>query len=455
MSITNPESSEYFPFKSIDITIPTPPNFSERETAQSGQVARAGKYDVANKKSQYDLMIALNYAQSTGAGQLLRFITEHTEIVHNPPYSDWVCTMTPGSTCGLDGSFRTFGNRGDYIITEEYSFSTAMETARPLGLHVLGVKMDEHGMLATGLDDILTNWDASARNAPKPFLVYTVPSGQNPTGSTQSLQRRKDIYAVAEKHDLYILEDEPYFFLQMEPYVSGVTHEVPQPFKPHPIPEFLSALIPSYLSLDTSGRVLRLDSFSKIIAPGSRCGWLTGSEQVIERFIRASEVNTQSPSGFSMTVLYKLLEDSWGHKGFFEWLMFIRAEYTRRRDQIVNACEAHLPTRICHWTPPAAGMFHWIRFDVSRHPLYDSSLAGTQRHDHLMEIEDRIFLAAVDKGVLCAKGSWFRAEKGTDEEVFLRTTFAAAPGDRIVEAIRRLGEAVTEEFGIRENGHAK
>ena len=393
-------------------------------------------------------------------------------MVHNPPYSDWSVTMTAGSTAALDTSFRTFGRRGDYILTEEFSFSTAMETARPLGLNVLGVKIDSHGLRPDDLDRILSTWDpASHNNAPKPFLLYTVPTGQNPTGSTQPLERRKEIYAIAEKHDLYILEDEPYYFLQMEPYASGHIHSVPNPFTPIPIPTFLQALIPSYLSLDHSGRVLRLDSFSKIIAPGSRCGWLTGSDQVIERFIRAAEVSTQSPSGFSMVVLYKLLEDSWGHRGFLEWLMFIRAEYTRRRDIIVAACEEHLPREVCSWTPPMAGMFHWIRCDVEKHPLYrrravsnalttqESTATATNGavdhdhdHDHLMQLEERVFLAAVDAGVLCARGSWFRAQKGTDTELFLRTTFAAAPEDRIAEAIRRLGEAVRAEFGLDAGG---
>lgn len=442
-----------------------PPQFSELETTSTGKTVSATKHDVAEGKSQYDLTIALNYCQSTGAGQLLRFVTEHSEMVHNPPYSDWACTLTPGSTTALDVSFRTFGNRGDYILTEEYSFSTALETARPLGLKVLGIKVDEHGLLATDLDGILLTWDESTRKAPKPFLVYTVPTGHNPTAATQTLARRKEIYAVAEKHDLYILEDEPYFFLQMEPYVAGTIHTVPSPFKPTTVPHFLSSLVPSFLSLDTSGRVLRLDSFSKIIAPGSRCGWLTGSSQVIERFIRAAEVSTQSPSGFSMTVLYKLLEDSWGHKGFLEWLMYIRAEYTRRRDIIVNACEKHLPEDICTWTPPAAGMFHWIHMDITKHPMFDSRLEGQERYARLIEIEESMFMACVEKGVLCSRGSWFRAQKGTDQELFFRTTFAAASEEKIAEGIMRLGDAVRQEFIITTdanekmngsvNGHAK
>ena len=445
-------SSDYFPFEQISVKIPQPPQFSEAETAASGEILTAGKYDIREGKSLYDLSVSLNYGQATGAAQLLRFVTEHTEIVHNPPYSDWACSLTAGSTIALEMAFRMFCTRGDYMLTEEYTFATAVETATPLGIHVAGVKSDAEGLLATDLDHLLSTWDETARKGPKPFLLYTVPTGQNPTGATQSLQRRKAIYNVAEKHDLYIIEDEPYYFLQMEPYKlpsvqnGNPSHHSPRKFEPTTVSHFLSALIPSYLSFDTSGRVLRLDSFSKIIAPGTRTGWITGTAQVVERFVRHHEVSTQNPSGISQIVLYKLLDEAWGHKGFLEWLMFIRQEYTARRDVIVGAAERFLPREVCSWTPPGAGMFYWITVDWKRHP--DFKPDGVSSVEALLTIEDKIFLAAVEKGVLCSKGSWFRAQRGTDEEMFFRTTFAAASSENIVEAMRRFGEALREEFGL-------
>ncbi|KIW92125.1 uncharacterized protein Z519_07109 [Cladophialophora bantiana CBS 173.52] len=447
-------SSDYFPFEKLSAKLPISPQFSEGETHESGKIFSAGKHDAREGKSLLDLSIALNYGQSMGPAALIRFVTEHTEIVHNPPYSDWDVCMTAGSTSALEMALRMFTERGHYVITEEYTFSTAIETIAPLGCKMLGIKMDADGMLPDDLDHILSTWDESARRAPKPFLVYTVPTGQNPTASTQSLERRKQIYAVAEKHDLYILEDEPYYFLQMEPFVSGQTHDVPKPFKPAPVAEFLQNLVPSYLSLDTSGRVLRLDSFSKIIAPGSRCGWVTGSTQVIERFIRHNEVSAQNPAGFAMIHLYNLLEENWGQKGFLEWLMFIRAEYTRRRDIIVNACEQHLPTPVCSWVAPKAGMFHWIHVDITKHPLYKSRCNSEGQVDYatLVEIEDAMFLAAAEQSVLIAKGSWFRAQRGSDTELFCRTTFAAAPAEKIVEAISRVGAAIRKEFGLEDVG---
>jgi aromatic amino acid aminotransferase I / 2-aminoadipate transaminase len=451
-------SSDYFPFEHIDVKVPEAPHFSEQETLETGVIRTAGKHDIREGKSLYDLEVCLNYGQATGSAQLLRFMTEHTEIVHKPPYRDWACCLTTGSTQALEMCFRMFCSRGDFLLTEEYTFATAVETATPLGIKIAGVKMDKEGMLADDLDHVLSNWVEAERGGPKPFLLYTVPTGQNPTGATQSCERRNALYAIAEKHDLCILEDEPYYFLQMEEYVSGRTHSAGD-VKSVAHDHFLNALIPSYLSMDTSGRVLRLDSFSKIIAPGSRVGWITGAEQLVERFIRHSEVSTQNPSGISQIVLYKLLEETWGHGGFLEWLMYIRSEYTRRRDIIVGACEHHLPHEVASWNPPMAGMFHWINIQWHKHPKFDGDTSLAK----LREIEDSIFQAAIDKGVLCSLGSWFRAQKGTDTEVFFRATFAAAPADKVEEAISRFGEALREVFELEKgtgienggNGHTQ
>ena len=114
--------------------------------------------------------------------------------------------MTIGSTSGLDMILRMFYHPGMCVLTEEYTFSTAAEAATSLSVKMIGVAVDDEGMLPDSLDSILTSWDPSAHNnSPKPFLVYTVPSGQNPTGATQSLPRRKALYAVAEKHDLLLI----------------------------------------------------------------------------------------------------------------------------------------------------------------------------------------------------------------------------------------------------------
>ncbi|KAF7715387.1 Uncharacterized protein PECH_002812 [Penicillium ucsense] len=432
-------SAEYFPFESIDIKVPNPPGFSPEATQQFGAVLHAGKHDIRDGKSLYDLEIALNYGQATGSAQILRFATEHTEIIHNPPYSDWQCTMTSGSTYAWDTALRVLTERGDYILMEEYTFSSAAETAFPLGVKTIGVPIDAQGLIPEAMDEILSNWDEKARGARKPHVLYTIPTGQNPTGATQSAERRQAVYKVAQKHDIYIVEDEPYYFLQMQPYVGQGAAPPPPPANHD---EFIKSLVPSFLSMDVDGRVCRLESFSKVIAPGSRVGWIVASEQMVERFVRTFEVSSQNPSGISQVVLYKLLDEHWGHTGYLDWLIHLRLEYTNRRDALLHSCEKHLPTEIAHWVAPAAGMFHWIEIDWKKHP---GAAAGKSRE----EIEEAIFLSAVDNQVLLSCGSWFKADRSAVmDKMFFRATYAAASSEKIDEAIARFAKCLRDQFSL-------
>lgn len=349
-------SSEVFPFAEIGFKVPVVPNFSEKDTLESGQTVTIGKYDVRDKGADYDLSIGLNYGQATGSAQMIRYLTEHTEIVYKPPYADWQVCQTIGSTGALEEALRMFcdKDRGDSVLTESFSFSTALETVGPLGVKAYGVEIDDQGLIPEKMDEMLSNWDAEARGSRKPHLLYTVPSGQNPTGATQGTERRKQLYKVAQKHDLYIIEDEPYYFLQMQPY-NGRDHPSAQP--PKTVDDFVSSLIPSWLSLDVDGRVMRMDSFSKVLVPGSRLGWITASAQIVERYVRHAEVASQGPSGFSQLILHKLLDETWGHEGYLKWLMNLRLEYTKKRNALLAACEDHLPQDLVSWTPPTAGMF--------------------------------------------------------------------------------------------------
>lgn len=254
-------SSEYFPFEEFNVKVPVPGSFDDKS---HHTVMTAGKHDLAQGKSDFDIATAFNYGQGYGSAQFLRWIVEHTEIIHSPPYQDWSCTMTVGSTSAIDMGMRMFCKPGDWILSEEFTFPTAVESAAPQGVKVAGVGVDAGGLRADALDKVLTEWDSSVRGGPKPFILYTVPTGQNPTGSTQSASRRKEVYAVAQKHDLIIFEDEPYYFLQMDPY-TGLDSPAATPPASHA--DFLASLVPSYLSMDTDGRVMRLDSFSKVIAP--------------------------------------------------------------------------------------------------------------------------------------------------------------------------------------------
>ncbi|RFU72446.1 aromatic aminotransferase aro8 [Trichoderma arundinaceum] len=432
-------SSELFPLDELDMKVAMPPDFSEKATARQGQRVTIGKYDVRDRDGTYDLSIALNYGQSTGSAQMIRFLTEHTEIVCKPPYADWRICQTIGSTGALEQALRMFcdKDRGDSVLTEDFSFSTALETITPLGVKAFGIPVDDQGLIPEAMDELLTNWDAKARGSRKPHLLYTVPSGQNPTGATQGFERRRAIYQVAQKHDIFILEDEPYYFLQMQPYTGRGQPDAPVP---NNVEEFVSSLIPTYVSMDVDGRVMRMDSLSKVLVPGSRLGWIVASEQIVERYQRHAEVASQGPSGFSQVIVHKLLDETWGHEGYLRWLMNLRLEYTKKRDALLAACEDNLPRDLVSWTPPAAGMFLWFTVDYSKHPN-----AGSRS---LEEIEQEIFDSCIKSGVLVARGSWFLTEKDAPlPGLYFRATFAAASAENMNTAIARFGQAVKDSFG--------
>lgn len=389
-------------------------------------------------ESAYDLAIAMNYGYSAGSPQALRFFTEHVELIHNPPYEDWDCCLSCGNTSALDIAFRILCNPGDTVLVEQYTYSGAMASAKAQSLEVLGIEMDSLGLVPEYLDQKLQNWDHA--RGKKPFVLYMIPTGQNPTGTTQSLQRRKAIYDIAQRHDLYILEDDPYYFLHMGKAALESTNQQGSGIAAGE--EYIKSLPASYLSMDTSGRVLRMDTTSKILAPGLRCGWMTGCAQIIDKVVNYSEVGVLCPSGPSQLMVYKLLDETWGHEGFFGWLRSLSVQYRCRRDYLVEACRRYLPSNICRWKVPEHGMFLWIRIDTSEF----CGNQGVDSGSSCLDVEDRIYNAAHENGVLVSKGSWFLSNVEAACEIHFRLTFAAAPIKELAEAVERFAVAVRSEL---------
>lgn len=396
-------------------------------------------------EAAYDLSIAMNYGYAVGSPQLLRFITEHVEMIHDPPYQDWESCLTCSTTSAIDILFRILFNHGDWIIAEEYSYPGAIEAAKWMGLNVLSIAMDESGLLPDDLDRKLSQWDDEPT---KPRVLYTIPSGQNPTGATQPTERRRAVYEVAERHNLLIMEDDPYYFIRLD--VSSVTALNSQSSDAK-VDEYLQRLPPSYSSLDTSGRVLRLETTSKILAPGLRCGWMAGPSQLIAKFVAATELSTVAPSGPSQIMMYELLDEAWGHDGFIKWLMSLSCRYEERLKTMLSACKEHLPTEICEWTVPESGMFLWIRIKWSQHPnIKSDELAKNTASCKMLDIEEGIYQKSRSRGVQISKGGWFAADQSLADKMFFRLTFAAAPEVDLPVAIENFGKAIREEFCIAE-----
>jgi kynurenine/2-aminoadipate aminotransferase len=149
-------------------------------------------------------------------------------------------------------------DEGDPVLVEDPTYSGALSVFRPYNCKIVGIKTDQDGLVPDALQAVLKNWRAGQ---PRPRVLYTIPTGQNPSGTTLPNARRKAVYEIAAEHDLMIIEDDPYWNLRFDGERD----------------------LHSLWSLDTEGRVLRLDSFSKIVSSGFRLGWVTGPKTLVER----------------------------------------------------------------------------------------------------------------------------------------------------------------------------
>lgn len=439
---------DLFPFNAVKIDTLAPP-FTRGIDVAPESPEEALEVVVAKSVAQLEhdrdipLETALQYGSSAGNAQITDFLREHTRIIHNPKYEDWDLVMSVGNTQAWDSTLRTFTTRGDIILSEQFTFSSASETAHSNGVKIVPTKVDLEGIDPDALAEQLASWEG-----PLPKLLYTIPTGQNPTGGTLSAERRKKVYDLACKYDFLIIEDEPYYFLQMDEYKFGTTAADLPPVPTHE--QFLKELVPSYLSIDTEGRVIRLDSFSKVLAPGTRLGWIVGQQRLIERYLRQHEVTIQVASGFSQAILNGVLH-RWGQEGYIDWLIQLRRNYTLKRNAALDAVEKYIPKEVATWIAPSAGMFFWIQVDAAKHPDYNALGQDPAA------VEMQIYQHGIDAGILMIPGYWFVIEderKGKEvsragrPSMFFRGTFASVKPDALDKGLKIFGELLKKEYQL-------
>jgi len=304
----------------------------------------------------------MNYGPQLAVGTdgLREWAREFVDKFHAPP-GGWKgrdVLLTSGNTDGMTKAVMLLSDPGDYVIADEVTYPGITASALPLGRRVLGVRMDADGMvpdaLAAAVEGICGGGGSTAGtdvSAGRPRLLYLTPHGQNPTGATLPNARKEALYAVARRFGLTILEDDPYYFLNLTPRVPGAPLEPSDMRGTGDAPK-------SFLSMDTDGRVVRLDSVSKVFAPGYRIGWVTAGKAVIDKWAVLGEVLTWSLSGVQQSAFLALLQDL-GTDGFDEHLKRLQSDYARRCRFLVKACDRHLQG-LCTWRVPDFGMFLWL-----------------------------------------------------------------------------------------------
>eukprot|EP01112_Ceratiomyxa_fruticulosa_P024360 TRINITY_DN996_c0_g1_i1.p1 TRINITY_DN996_c0_g1~~TRINITY_DN996_c0_g1_i1.p1 ORF type:complete len:501 (-),score=122.09 TRINITY_DN996_c0_g1_i1:88-1389(-) len=354
---------------------------------------------------------SLNYSPSYGLPGLVNWIRNHQQRVHNPPYgkkdsSSWNVCVCTGSQDALAIAFDMLINEGDTVLTEIPTYSGSLAALNALGSVLVGVETDNEGLIPLALENTLKNWDISKH--PFPRVLYTIPTGQNPSGSTLSSHRKQQIYSIACNYNLIILEDDPYYFLTFSSNDSADGAEN----------------MTSFLSLDVQGRVLRFDSFSKVLSSGLRLGWVTGPSPLVERMQLHQQASCLHPSGVSQGLALALLE-KWGIEGWTSHLHFVQNFYKQRRDSFLEAAKRHLEG-LAEWSVPHAGMFVWFK------------LLGIK--DSRVLIKEK----AVNKKVLLVPGVSFIPNPTTPSN-YVRASYSTASLPEMDEALRRLASLLKEE----------
>ncbi|KAI8273252.1 Aromatic amino acid aminotransferase [Colletotrichum sp. SAR 10_98] len=418
----------------------------------------------------YDGMISFAGGSGAGNRQLVELAKELTETVHAPP-CDYECLLHPGNTNAWAKVVGLLCEENDFVLVEEFTYPSAQALWIPLGIKAVPIPADADGILSQDLRSTLQNWDEEKRGGPRPRILYLVSVGSNPTGITISAQRRREIYDVCVE----FVEDDPYYFLQFPGYLTPKGTA----FQPKPTREFLKGLVPTFLSMDVQGRVIRLESFSKTLFPGLRTGYFVANPVFTERLLRATEVETQDPAGLSQALVLGLLR-RWGIDGYLTWLQSLQFQYRERRDWLLDAFHARfavLPAAkspvpqaqglvacvrsqqsgelrpVFSFVDPGAGMFVWCKFYFDGvDEFMDMEKSGGSK-DPEQDFADELWKAWATELVLLTPGSYYHAWQGPDmtttkargadpRTAHFRFSFATPTKEQIDTGVERLSKVV-------------
>jgi DNA-binding transcriptional MocR family regulator len=321
---------------------------------------------------------ALNYGPPGGYGPLREWLASR----HGVATAQIV--LTNGSLQGLDLLLGRFSAERR-VLVEAPTYDRALHIAARRGIDVAGVPHDDEGIDADALEDELAR-------AAQPALLYLLPTFQNPSGHTITLERRRRLLELAEAHDLLIVEDDPYRLVRFE-----------------------SDDLPSLHELGEGARVLHSSSFSKIVAPGLRVGYLVVPAPLAAELEAVAADTYLSPAFSTQAIVFEFLQRGMLEPNIERVCGLLRL----RRDALLTALERDLPQAT--WSTPAGGYFLWL------------DLPG--------DADTRDILAAGEEaGVTFVAGSNFFVRPG-DGNGSIRLAFSFASPDEIREGVARLASA--------------
>ncbi|XP_052774425.1 kynurenine/alpha-aminoadipate aminotransferase, mitochondrial-like [Mya arenaria] len=350
---------------------------------------------------------ALQYCPTPGVPDLIKWLKGLQEKQHNiadqfsAGHTDLL--VTNGSQDGICKAFEALVSPGDNVLIETPSYPGTLAVVKPMDCKLIPVQSDSCGLNPNDLSNIMSKWspsDAQDDKSDIPKVLYLIPNGGNPTGHGLTMERKKEIYSLAQKYNLIVLEDDPYFYLQFsKPYVS------------------------SLLSMDVDGRVVRFDSFSKLISSGMRIGTVTGPKPVLDRISLHMQASVMHASSLSQVVLCRILEQ-WGYEGFDQHVDKVTDFYRQKKDQCIRAADKHLKG-LAEWSEPSGGMFLWLKLSVP-------------------DTYELITVKAREREVLFVPGSAFTMDD-THPSQHVRASYSTCSEEQMNTAFERLAGLIREE----------
>ncbi|GCF92539.1 aminotransferase [Enterococcus florum] len=340
-----------------------------------------------NQVFQAKGMTALQYGGSQGIPELRKVVAARATLDDITTNEEQIL-ITTGSQQVLDLTAKLFLDSGDTVIVEKPTYLCAIDVFKSYGAHLVGIEMDEDGMKMDQLE-------AALQANPKAKLIYTIPNFQNPTGRTLSLERRRKIAQLAQQYDVLVLEDNPYGAVRFE-----------------------GTPLPAIQSFDETDHVIYTSTFSKILAPGLRLGWVIAPSELISNYKRLKQSADLHSDILSQYIVAAFFENN----DIAEHIAKITALYKERKDVMMQAIKKYFPKTVSY-SRPEGGMFIWIEV-----PGIDST----------QDLFDR----CIQNNVAFVPGEPFYCQEivpGT-----FRLNYSNMPAEQIDLGMKRLGEAIRE-----------
>lgn len=293
--------------------------------------------------------------------------------------------ITTGAQQGIDCCARLFLEKGDLFVVERPTYVDAINTLSYTGAEAIDVSLDKEGISLDELEFVL-NKNTEVK------LIYVIPDFQNPTGTCWSLGRRKEFMDLVSRYEVIVIEDNPYGEL----FYGANT-------------------MPSLKSLDKKDQVISLGSFSKLLSPGLRVGWIASSASYMDALSMVKERCDIHTSNIDQSIISAFLDKF----SLDDHLLSMCEIYKRRRDTMAEAIDNLMPG--CRYNLPEGGLFLWVELP---------------EHINCMDL----FSKSIEKKVAFVPGTPFYIKK--NDFSHLRMNFSGSTETLILEGIKRLGEII-------------